>query len=389
MIEAREQIVGLRPLGEDAVAYRPRPVEHFRPERIILTKGCLKTPRRWAFVERICAAYAAARVTEQLGTPHNQIDLDTVDPLRLHYQGKRTLVLGEHGSALSLSNESGNTCPNYWHFSPYGFCPYGCTYCYLAGTQGVRFSPTVKIFLNLDEILASMDGVARKIAQPIAFYLGKLQDGLALDALTGYSRILVPFFAIHPHARLTLLTKCADVENLLDLDHREHTILSWSLNPQAVCDEFEENTPAVTARILAMKKCASAGYPVRAVIMPVIPVPDWQMIYEEFLGLLLDDVHLERITFGGICSYPAAQTLMEAKLGRVNAISSALSSASVRSADGRARYALADRIRIYRHLLDHVRRLRPNLSVALCLEEKAVFEALDLTSSIGRCNCVL
>jgi spore photoproduct lyase len=374
---------------EDCVFYRPRPAEHFRPERIILAKGSLKTPRRRAFVESICGAYPAAEVAEQLGTPHSRIDLGVVDSLKLHYLGKRTLVLGEHRSALSLSDESGNTCPNYWHFSPYGFCPYGCTYCYLAGTQGVRFSPTVKIFLNLDEILASIDRVARGIAHPTAFYLGKLQDGLALDALTGYSRILVPFFASHPFARLTLLTKCADVENLLDLDHRGHTILSWSLSPQAVCDRFEQNTPTVSDRILAMKECASAGYAVRAVIMPVIPVPGWQAIYEQFLGVLLKEVPLERITFGGICIYPTAQALMEAKLGRGNAISSALSSASVRSADGRARYALADRIRIYRHLVDHVRRIRPELSVALCLEEKAVFEALGLTSSIGRCNCVL
>lgn len=389
MIEGREQIVALRPLEEDAFVYRPRPVEHFRPERIILTRGCLKTPMRRALVESICAAYPGAEVAEQLGTPHNQIDLGIVEPLGLHGQGKRTLVLGEHGSALSLSDEAGNTCPNYWHFSPYGFCPYGCTYCYLAGTQGVRFSPTVKIFLNLDEILASIDRAARRIARPTAFYLGKLQDGLALDALTGYSRILVPFFATHPLARMTLLTKCADVPNLLDLDHRRRTILSWSLNPQAICDEFEENTPAVTARILAMKECASAGYPVRAVIMPVIPVPGWQVIYAEFLELLLKEVPVERITFGGICIYPAAQMLMEAKLGRRNAISSALSSASVRSADGRARYALAARVRFYRHLVDHVRSIRSELSVALCLEEKAVFGALDLTFSIGRCNCVL
>jgi DNA repair photolyase len=38
-----------------------------------------------------------------------------------------------------------------------------------------------------------------------------------------------------------------------------------------------------------MKRCATAGYPVRAVVMPVIPVPDWQAVYEWFLKLLLAD----------------------------------------------------------------------------------------------------
>ena len=99
--------------------------------------------------------------------------------------------------------------------------------------------------LNLPEILAEVDRMARRLGEPTAFYLGKLQDGLTLDPLTGYSRQIVPFFADHPLARLTLLTKSADVRNLLDLDHRGHSILSWTVNPKAVVDAFEPNTPAL------------------------------------------------------------------------------------------------------------------------------------------------
>lgn len=116
-------------------------------------------------------------------------------------------VLGEHNSAVRFSEEEDNTCPNYWHFSPYGFCPYGCHYCYLAGTPGVRFSPAVKIFLNLPEILTEVDRIANQLGRPMAFYLGKLQDGLALDPLSGYSRKMIPFFARHPYAHMVVLTK--------------------------------------------------------------------------------------------------------------------------------------------------------------------------------------
>ena len=198
---------------------------------------------------------------EAFDTPHNRIALGPSGALELHYEGKRTLVLAEHRSAVRQSTEEGNCCPNYWHFSPYGFCPYGCAYCYLAGTQGVRFSPTVKIFLNLPEILDEVDRTARRLGEPTAFYLGKLQDGLALDPLTGYSRQIVPFFADHPQARLTLLTKSADVSNLLDLDHRGHSILSWTLNPKAVVEAFERNTPALEERIRAMEACAARAIP--------------------------------------------------------------------------------------------------------------------------------
>lgn len=307
----------------------------------------------------------------------------------MHYRGKQTLVLGEHRSAVRLSEERGNTCPNYWHFSPYGFCPYDCKYCYLAATKGVSFSPTVKVFLNLPEMLNEIDRIATQEGRATAFYLGKLQDGLALDPLTGYSRIMVPFFAEHRFARMTLLTKAADVANLVDLDHCGHTILSWSLNPAEVCARFETSTPAPRLRLEAMAKCAAAGYPVRAVIMPIIPLPGWRRAYEQLLCEVLERVPLDRITLGGICSYPAARRLMEAKLGADNAISAELREGGGRSSDGRSRYSLPRRIDAYGHLIHIIRREAPGLGVGLCLEQREVFEALGLEERIGKCNCVL
>ena len=210
-----------------------------------------------------------------------------------------------------------------------------------------------------------------------------------MDRLTGYSRQLVPFFAQHPTARIVVLTKSADVENLLDHDHRGHAILSWSLNPPEVTRESEANTPPVEARVEAMCRCAAAGYPVRAVIMPLIPVNDWQDVYERFIERLLAEVPLQRITLGGICSYSQARRLMDAKLGPENLISRMLDAHGETSPDGRSRYAEALRVEMYDHLIRTVRRHRADLNIGLCLEEPRIFTALGLTASVGRCNCVL
>ena len=282
--------------------------------------------------------FIRAKVVEQLSIPHNKIAFPSTDPLELHYQGHRTLVLGEHKSAVGRSDEAGNTCPNFWHFSPYGYCPYGCQYCYLSGTQGVRFSPSVKIFVNLEEILAEIDGRARQIGRPEAFYLGKLQDGMALDPLTGYSRRMIRFFADHPLAQLRVLSKSADFQNVLDLDHRGHTVLTWTLNPPAVREAYEAITPPVEERIAAMGQCAAAGYPIRAMLMPIIPIPDWQQHYDWLLEHLLAAVPLDRLTLGGICSYGPALNLMERKLGKDDLAVRSLSVLSNGPDDGRARY---------------------------------------------------
>ena len=107
-------------------AYSPRPDHLFHPQKIVLAKGSVSTAQRRQLVEGVCTAYPKAEVVEQLSIPHNRIRIEAEDLLDLHDRGHRVLVFGEHGSAVGRSDEVGNTCPNFWHFSPYGFCPYGC-----------------------------------------------------------------------------------------------------------------------------------------------------------------------------------------------------------------------------------------------------------------------
>lgn len=369
--------------------YEPLRPEHFTPSRIYLAAGSLATSQRRGFVERICNLYPEVAVEECLHTPHNRLDLQTTDPLTLHRLGKQTLVFGELKTAVRFSEEKGNACPNYWHFSPYGFCPFGCKYCYLAGTQGVKFSPTVKIYVNLPEMLGEVNQIAIRHGRPIAFYLGKLQDPLALDALTAYSTVLVPFFAKHPLARLTLLTKSASVDRLLQLDHGGHTILSWSVNPPEVSTVFEDNVPSVDARLKAMRRVALKGYLVRAVMMPIIPVEGWQDIYGAFSRHLVETVPIQLLTLGGICIYRGARQIMERKMGSNNAITAEIGGSCHAMGDGRARYSNLAREAIYSHIIQTARSLRPDLSIALCLEDRDLWQTTGLQAHLGRCNCVL
>ena len=380
-------MTSLFPTHKPLLNYQPKPAPHFNPDTVVLTKGCLQTRQQHDFVQAICNLYPQTHVIERFDIPHNRFELGCSNPLELHYKGKKTLVFGVHKSAVRYSEEDGNTCPNYWHFSPYGFCPYDCQYCYLAGTPGVKFSPTVKIFVNINEMLDQIAGIAYRLSEPTSFYLGKLQDGLALDPLTGYSRIMIPFFAQQKNARLILLTKSTNVQNLLDLDHQVHTILSWSLNPLEISDEFESNVPSPDERIAAMQRCADAGYPLRAVIMPIIPVENWQNIYNRFLENLLESVRLDRITLGQICSYSGALQLTERKLGKNNPISIMLE--KDKSKDGRVRFPLGLRIEVYRYLIEKIELLRPKLDIGLCMEEANAFKALNRENTSDCCNCVL
>lgn len=376
------------PLDGAADEYLPRAVPNFQPTRIVLARGSSTTPARIRFVEAVRRVYPAAEVIDRQDASHAQIDLGQSDPLGRLRAGKQTLVLGEHKSSVRFSDEQHNCCPNYWHFSPYGFCPYGCAYCYLAGTRGVWFSPTVKVFLNLDETLTQIDRIARQARRPTAFYLGKLQDGLALDPLTGFSRTIVPFFTAHPCARLILLTKSADVENLLPLSHGGNVVLSWSLASEGVWKHFEPGTPAPAQRLAAMRRCAQVGYRLRAVIMPILPISDWVDGYSALIDELLSTVPVERITLGSLCSFDTALRLTAARLGEANPLAD-LFRLTQKAPDGRRRFPRALREETYRHLLSMIHSRRPDLSPGLCLEDRSTFADLALLDSVGKCNCVL
>ena len=150
---------------------------------------------------------------------------------------------------------------------------------------------------------------------------------------------------------------------------------------------FEANVPSISARVEAMQKCAKAGYPIRAVVMPIIPVDGWQDIYCNFIKSLLKSVRLERITLGQICSYSTAMQLTNEKLGRNNPISANMQ--KTKSPDGRTRFGDDLRIEVYELLINTIKEFEPNIQISLCLEEEKIFSALNMESAIGHCNCVL
>lgn len=376
-----------RRVAEHLAAWPPRPTDGFVPQRILLTRGSLDTAARRAFVERLWGAFPDAEWFEAADRTHMQLGglLPQGDAARRD-AGRRTLVVGTMGSPLRESCERGICCPSYLHLSPTGYCTYGCAYCYLAGSRSTNVAPVVKVYLNLEDDLAAVERRARRLERETSIYVGKLQDALSLDPLTGFSRVLVPFFAEQPLARLVMLTKSDAVGNLLGLDHRGHTAVSWSVNPEAVCATFEDSAPSLARRLDAARRCQEAGYPIRFVIMPILPVDDWRKHYAELVEQLFAAVLPQRITLGGICSYRGALRLTSRALGPDNVIARQLDPQP--SPDGRLRFPRALRIGFYRHLIARIRRHAPDLPLALCLEEPEVWRACGLEPDPPMCNCI-
>lgn len=76
-------------------------------------------------------------------------------------------------------------------------------------------------------------------------------------------------------------------------------------------------------------------------------------------------------------------------MGIRNVVSQHIDATYPKAGDGRARYSRDLRHEIYSLIVEAARRPRPDLEIALCLEERALWESTGLATNIGRCNCGL
>jgi spore photoproduct lyase len=357
-------------------------------ERIILARGSEANPE---LCERVMSAFPGARVERQPDVPPARVDV-------ARRQGKRTLVLGSIGRVLDVNCEPGMgeriVCYPYRHFNAVGNCPYDCTFCYLSGNRGNLKCPAIKLYTNLPDVLAAIRKVADGAPGPVLFYGSKLQDFVALDPLTRYSERLVPFAAEHPNVRLLFLTKSASIETFLPLDHGGHTILSWTLNAEAVVGQYEIGTPTLDERLQAARRAADVGYEVRFIFMPMIPVEGWREAYAEAVGEALRAVRPSRITLGGICMYRSALNAMKRRLvergeewdgGILGSVSENPSVPFL----GRYRFREDVRTEMYAHMLARIREVDPSIPVSLCLETPEVWASVGLRPEEAPCNCLL
>jgi len=394
----------------------------WRPARIVLTRGCDRRPDEAIYCERLIAAYPEAEVVDRRDIAHNRVSVEGAGQVERLANGKQTLVLGSIRSPVSENWDpeagAGTLCTHYHAVHPAWFCCYDCAFCYLAGSPGVAMSPTVRLFTNHLDILRAMGAVLSgkegthhaapreqgttiavrratapsdvpsEARNPVSFYVGKVQDGLQLDPIAGFSRVLVPFVLAQERAHLVFLTKSAAVDGVLQsVDPRAtagHVAVSWSINAPELSQRYEWGAPSFEQRLAAARRCAEAGLEVRLIFMPLLPVEGWREVYSAAVAAALGSVRPARITLGAICSYPCAMSHTKARLGDGAVVPALATSRHGR----RLRFDLETRTEMYRHLTAEVRRLAPGVPVSLCLESETAWRQSGLDPADCRCNCI-
>lgn len=277
-------------------------------------------------------------------------------------------------------------CAKFYKLTAYNNCNFWCEYCYLYLT--FRNMPISTHFVNYDKMFREIVNFDRSNIPEVlrVLNLGELSDPLAVEDVTGFAEELIPFIAKETEkTKLLFLTKSDNIDPLLNLEHGDRSIMSFSVNTEKVYQQLEHRTASPEARLIAARKLQQAGYQVRLRIDPVILYSTWEKDYTELVEKIFAYVKPERITVGeyrpskGLISHISSRfpksPLLKINSGLIN--------------DGlKLRYPDKYRLAMFKTIIAAIRQHNEQVKIALCKENSKIWKSLDMQINGLYCNCL-
>jgi len=339
----------------------------YQPERIWIQKQSWDDPLTRSVVEKLPGIpVRTIRDVDELLPELNS----TSDP---HTTGKRTLILARHlGRFMKECPGSGaEVCCNYFVINYASNCHLECSYCVL---QSYLNNPALVVFTNAEQLMAEVrEKLERSPERLFRIGTGETSDSLALDGITGYSLLLVPFFASLANGVLELKTKSDQISNLQGLDHGGHTVVSWSVNSRRICGSDELKSASLDERLAAARQCQEWGYKVGLHFDPLIHYEGWESDYEQAVKEIfaaVDPNGIAWVSLGALRFTPHLREFVRKRFPK----SKIPYGEFVPGHHGKLRYLRFIREEMYSRMRSWIRRSAPQAFVYLCMESRAVWE---------------
>ena len=291
--------------------------------------------------------------------------------------GKRSIFL-THSKGKTLKSCPGMKepylCCRIQVLSPISNCPMLCSYCFL---QFYLNNCITTIYTNLEEqkeeigeLLDSQPGRLFRITT------GELSDSLVFDRETNFSAQLIAGMRNYHNGILELKTKTSQIDHLLSLDHGGKVVISWSLNSAQIIKEEEILTASLEDRIGAAAKATKAGYLIGFHFDPLIYYASWERDYEDLIRYLFEKISARNvawISLGTLRFAPGMEDEMKSRFPK----SKIPYGEFIKAGDGKMRYIKPIRFKLYRKVLDLIRKYGgEEIFIYLCMEMSSAWEAV-------------
>lgn len=187
----------------------------------------------------------------------------------------------------NFSNNFGNK--NFYYNTLILNCVYNCEYCYL---QGMFNSGNIVIFVNEEDFFSSTE---QKLNDEIFLCISYETDLLAFEELTGFVKDWILFSYDKPNLKIELRTKSNLFKQISDLKPNPNFILAWTLSPEIVIKNHEENTPTLNRRLESIQEAIKLGWSVRICIDPILHIQNWKEEYFKLIQTIFDKIETNKL----------------------------------------------------------------------------------------------
>lgn len=279
----------------------------------------------------------------------------------------------------------GGACQNALELNIVDGCVFRCAYC--------GFGRRVIFYLDVERFMAGLPDVFARYPDQRLYKYSNMTDLPPFEPELDAIPPVIERFAREDDRYVMLFTKSDNVGFLEDLDHRGHTVISWSITCDTASRLVDKRAATMDERIGAMARMHDSGYPVRARLSPVVPIRNWREEYTRLFETLFEKTDPDLVTL---------ELLGWMEVGDLLAIfdRDALDEEAVSEAE-LAREELANvkwgpftqqtHEEVYRFLIETVKRLSPGTPVSVCHGTPATWRTLgdliQMTPDNYLCNC--
>jgi len=277
-----------------------------------------------------------------------------------------------HRLRENIVQKDGVVCQSGYGIHSAKGCLFKCDYC--------GFEDILVLATNIEEFLERMDPIIRNVDGPTLWKWDNGSDTLCFEPEMGAAKLLVEYFAQFEDKFLMTYSKSDNVDHLLNLDHRGQTICCWTLNAYTQSRLIERDSATMEERIEAAYKCEQAGYNVRFRFSAVCPVHNWHQEYRDMLDLLFSKVHPDVITLETLSRFPDPtifERVMDSSLFEPEFVKAIREGAE--EMKGKIWGPIPDEYRekIYRFLIDEIKKRSPKTPISLCQEPSSMWDRLS------------
>ncbi len=185
--------------------------------------------------------------------------------------------------------------PNAYYNTPILNCLYNCEYCFL---QGMYQSGNLVVFTNESDFFDSIDQKLLRLedpTKPMIVSISYNTDLLAMENIFPMVSRWIKFARKRKNLIIEIRTKSAFFHSIKNLKPSKNIILSWTLSPEEICNEFELGAPPLEKRLNAVSNALQVGWGVRLCFDPILLIKNWESIYNQFIDRVFSQIKTENL----------------------------------------------------------------------------------------------